>query len=190
MKLVLMICLLFLGLVFSACRVYTIVDLDNPEFPRELKPADLSGELLDKYSVGDVIVEPRLWHADGFQTNYAPFILFFSETNTSVAFISSVCVSVDGKQLEHDVDLCGKQSSDWKLQEGNKPFYVCYIEGTAIERPKVEMTKARVDVSLVVSVKDVNLRPPSFRSPETGNPGSGLHIEHSGAGVRPIISSF
>lgn len=47
----------------TGCRVYTIVDLDNPEFPCELKPMDLSEELLEKYSVGDVIVEPQIRHA-------------------------------------------------------------------------------------------------------------------------------
>ena len=151
MKIILTVSLMFLMLVlFSGCQLYSMVVLENPEFPDAMPPTELDTDLLKKYTVGEVIVHPHIYPADSTQTTYKLRALFFSKTNTSVVSIKTVTLSVNGTKLEYGKQLINGLTSDWEQYPVNKPFYVCGISGEPIDRPKVEMVKARVDVSLGV----------------------------------------
>jgi hypothetical protein len=128
--------------------------LENPEYPDAMRPADLSGDLLNKYSVGHVIVHPRIVYTDGAMTTQNLFVVFFSQTNTSEVAVKALTVFVNGKKLEYGEQIIDDPVPSWELYPINGPFYAGSISGEPIACPKVEMTKARVDVSLIVLVKD------------------------------------
>ena len=41
--------------IFSGCRLYSMIVLENPEFLDAMLPTDLDADLLNKYTVGGVI---------------------------------------------------------------------------------------------------------------------------------------
>jgi hypothetical protein len=128
--------------------------LENPEFPDDTRPANLSKQLKEKYAVGDVIVHPRIVYADGAMTTQETFVVFFSKADTSEVSIKSLTLFVGGEELEYGQRMAESKPSPWEMYPVNDPFYVCSISGEPIDRPKVKMLEVRVDVSLVVSVKD------------------------------------
>ena len=160
MRVLFIVC--FLGLLVLAlggCRFHSTIDLDNPEFPRyKIRPWDLSEKLLEKYSVGNVIVEPRIWFSHQTVKNpvktYHLGVLFFSKTNTSSAVVSSVSVLLNGKEFPYGNELIGRPSTDWKVSPEDSTFYIRSVEGEPIDQPETSLLKARVDVSLVVEVMD------------------------------------
>ena len=133
-----------------------MIVLENPEFPDNLHPKELDADLLKKYSVGEVIVHPRISYMDGAQTIFMLFPVFLSKANTPVVLIKTVTLKVNGVELEYGEQIINGSSSEWRLAPINEPFYVSSISGGPIDRPKEEMIKARVDVSLEVSVKEEN----------------------------------
>lgn len=159
MKVLFVVCFLFVALALWGCRHHSTIDLDNPEFPRyKVRPGDLSGKLLEKYSVGNVIVEPRIWFSHQTVKNpektYHFGVLFFSRTNTSSAVVSSVSVLLNGKELSYGSELIRHPATDWKLSPKDPTFYICSVEGKPIDRPETSLLKARVEVSLVVEVEN------------------------------------
>lgn len=155
MKMILTVSLMFLVFViFSGCRLYSMIVLENPEFPDAMLPTEMDADLLKKYTVGGVIVHPRIHYADSAQTTYKLLAVFFSKTNTPVVSIKTLTVSVSGTKLEYGKQIISELISDWELYPANKPFYVCSISGEPINRPKEEMVKARVNVSLEVLVEE------------------------------------
>ena len=146
-------CLCLLLTMLSACRIHSMINLENPEFPPTLRLEDLSGELLEKYSVGNVIVQPLLRH-DQMEVSYYLTVLFASTTNSMIVSVKEIALLVNGEEIIYGEEMLGKWASDWALYPLRKPFYVLSIRGISIDPPKVDMVKARVDVSLMVSVKD------------------------------------
>ncbi len=155
MKIIHTVSIMFLLLfLVSGCRYHSWMVLENPEFPDAMLLTELDADLLKKYTVGEVIVQPRFVPADSTQTTYKLFVLFFSKTNTPIVSIKTVALSINGTNLEYGKQFIKGLTSDWELYPVHKPFYVCSISGETIDRPKVELDKARVDISLEVSVKD------------------------------------
>jgi len=147
--------LILLVATISACRIYSIVDLANPEFPLELNPSDLSEKVLEKYTVGNVIVEPQIRHGV-HHGQYKLTVLYSSESTAVSASIDKVSVLVNSKEISYGDELLGKRCLEWQLYSENEPRYVCSISGATIDPPELDMTKVRVDVSLMVSVQDEN----------------------------------
>lgn len=146
----LVVCFSVLG-----CRIYSWMILENPEFPKTLVPSEFTGDLLDKYSVSGVIVEPRFWHVDGNQTNYQLVVMFHSEETNLNVRVESASVMLDDESLSDGAVLINQQPTPWKLYESNDPFYTSRVKGAPIERPKAELVKSvQVDVSLTVAVTD------------------------------------
>ena len=155
MKMILTVSLMFfVFVIFTGCRLYSMIVLENPEFPDAMLPTEMDADLLKKYTVGGVIVHPRIHYADSAQTTYKLLAVFFSKTNTPVVSIKTLTLSVSGTKLEYRKQIIGALISDWELYPANKPFYVCSISGEPIDRPKEEMVKSRVNVSLQVSVEE------------------------------------
>ena len=155
MKEILTASLMFLVFfIFSGCRLYSMVVLENPEFLDAMLPTDLDADLLNKYTVGGVTVHPRIHYADSAQTTYKLLAVFFSKTNTPVVSIKTLTISVSGTKLKYGKQIISALISDWELYPANKPFYVCSISGESIDRPKEEMVNSRVNVSLKVSVEE------------------------------------
>ena len=150
MKLLLtLFALSFAVAVVAGCRLHSIVDLQNPEFPQKLSPADVSGELFDKYSIAGVIVEPQIRH--GFeQEQYKLAVVFASKSNTVEPSIEDITVSVKGVPLAFD-SLIGRQRTTWVVYP-DEPFFVCSISGPDNIPFQAEMTNVRVDVSLTAAV--------------------------------------
>ncbi|MFC1510046.1 hypothetical protein ACFL49_00080 [Candidatus Omnitrophota bacterium] len=148
--------MVFLIVICCGCQVYSMVVLENPEFPDSLLPTKLSDNLQNKYSLGEVTVHPRINYADSDQKTFKLFIVFFSKTNSPVVSIKALTVSVNGKKLEYGKEIIGKSGSAWKLYPANKPFYASHISGAAINLSKKEMVESKVNLSLNVSVKKDN----------------------------------
>ena len=147
--------LLVIGLSMLGCRIYSWMILENPEFPEALTLSDVTGELLEKYSVNGVIVEPGFWHVDGNQTNYQLVIMFHCESTNLEVRVESASVILDGETLSDGSALVAQQLAPWKLYENNDPFYNSLVKGAPIARSKAELVKSvRVDVSLTVAVTD------------------------------------
>jgi hypothetical protein len=158
MKMLFVICFLgFVSFAFGAARLFPTIDLDNPEFPYfKVRPGDLSGELLEKYSVGNVIVEPRIWFSHQTVSNpvktYHLGVYFFSKTNTSSAVVKSVSVSLNDEELPYGKELVASSPKDWRPYAKDETFYICSVEGEPIDQPETILLKAKVDVSLLVEV--------------------------------------
>ena len=148
--------ILLVFFIFSGCRLYSWVVLENPEFPDAMLPIDLDANLLKKYSVGDVIVHPRILYTDGTQTTQGVFVMFFSRTNTSVASIKALTLYVNRAELEYGKQIVSDSASGWELYPANNPFYVCSIDGAPIELSKPEIVKGKVNLFLTVLVKKEN----------------------------------
>jgi len=149
--------ILFFILLFSGCRLYSWIVFENPEFPDNYLPTDLSPKLLEKYTVADVVVHPRIQSTDGTQTNQGIFVVFFSKTDTSVATIKALKLFVNGAELEYGEKIIGVSASAWKQIPENKPYYSCIIVGDPIkfEWKKTEIAKCKVDLHLTILVKDI-----------------------------------
>ena len=68
--------------------------------------------------------------------------------------IKTLTVSVNNTKLKYGKQIISELISNWELYPANKPFYVCSISGEPIDRPKEEMVKAQVNVSLEVLVEE------------------------------------
>ncbi len=154
MKMIITVCFIFIALVaFSGCRFYAWMVLENPEFPDAMLPTKLKLKILKKYTVGDVIVHPRISHTDGSQTAAELFVVCFSETNSSIVAIESVVVFIDDVELDYGDQITRESMSIWESYSTDKSFYVSSISGKALDCSKEKITKAKVDVSLLISVK-------------------------------------
>lgn len=138
------------------CHVYSMVVLENQDFPDTVSPKDASPKILDKYSVGDVIVWPRIFFFDGRQTKYQLDIAFYSKATSSSVSIKSLDLKVNDERLEYGDEMVDAPASGWSTGVSIEPFYVCGIAGGPIDRPKSEMVESEVDVSLLVVVKGEN----------------------------------
>lgn len=152
-------CYLFLlfcaSILFSACQVHSIVDLDNPEFPDTLSVGALSGSLLRKYSIEDVIIRPRIEHGSS-QTDYKIVVQCFSKTNTTAVSIKTVSVLINGKRTlcDGDVFVSGIWSTDWNFYQENRPYsIISFWSDYTVVLTSSEVEKTRVDVSIVILVK-------------------------------------
>jgi len=159
MKIILTTSLMFcvyVIVIFSGCQRYSMIVFENPEFPDTMLPTKMDADLLKKYTVGGVIIHPRIHYADSTQTTYKLLAIFFSKTNTPVVLIKTLTISINGTKLEYGKQIIGELTSDWDMYSENKPFYVSSISGEPIDRQKEEIVKARVVVSLIVSVEEDN----------------------------------
>jgi hypothetical protein len=134
--------------------VYSWTVLENPEFPDATLPKDMKRAIMDKYTVGDVIVHPRIAYADGAMTTQRLVMVFFSNTNTATVTVKALTLTVNEVILEYGDRFIDASVSDWKSYQVNKPFYVCGIHGDPIDHPKAELIKNKVKLSLTISVKD------------------------------------
>jgi hypothetical protein len=141
-------------LIFCSCKVHSWMVLENPEFPDAMLPTQLEPDILNKYSVGEVIVHPRILYVDGAMTAQRLVVVFFSKKDTEEVSIKGLVLSVNGVKLKYGNEIVNASTSSWELYPANKPFYVCGIHGEPIDRQKKELIKARIDVSIEVSVKE------------------------------------
>jgi len=135
------------------CDVYSIVDLENPDFGDKVSPLKFSREALEKYSVGDVVVRPRLIFFDPEQTKYYLHVSFYSKSISTDVSVKSVELKVNSQEIEYGNEMIGAPASDWASGQLIEPFYSCDIVGSPIDRPLSEMVDSYVDVSLLVATR-------------------------------------
>jgi len=145
-----------ISFVLCGCKIYSWKVLENSEFPDQANPAELDTDVLEKYTVGNVIVHPRILYMDGEMTTQQLFVVFFSRTNTSKVAIKNVTMWINENELEYGDSLIDVPASDWSLYSRSKKFYVCSIGGTAINYPKEKLLKNGVQLSLTISVENEN----------------------------------
>ena len=116
MKIILTVSLMFfMFVIFSGCRLYSMIVLENPEFPDAMLPTDIDADLLKKYTVEGVIVHPRIHYADSAQTTYKLLAVFFSKTNTPVVSIKTLTISVNNTKLEYGKQIISEFEKHKKL---------------------------------------------------------------------------
>jgi len=120
----------------SSCRIYSWFVLENPEFPDRMLPTELEPDILDKYTVGNVIVQPRVIYNDGAMKTQKVFILFFSKEIKSKVSIKTFSLSCDGVEMQKSKNTDSYTISDWEYYKGNAPFYVCFISSDSFETLK------------------------------------------------------
>jgi hypothetical protein len=149
-----------------ACRqISPFVELENPEFPLGRYPFSLSKKLRDKYSVGNIVINPRMMRhgsigkAPSSEGYGLTVFLHAPESNTVSCAIQKIKLAVNGKAYVYGEDLLHTPHSEWRLNgwQFRDSFYTCAISSENwLTPPGVDMTQARVDVSLLISVKDGN----------------------------------
>lgn len=148
---------LLVGAVFAAaagCVSQPPEQLDNPEFPQRQGLGSVGGDVLEKYSVGDVVVRPRMVRrAPG---KYMLVIGFCSKDGDRSPSVGSVEVAVDGVPVEYDFPPGTPPAGKWYgRRQLDNPSWWCWVEGPEIVPPEgVAMKDARVDVAVVVSMPD------------------------------------
>lgn len=140
-------------MVLCGCGVYSVVDLQNPEYPDDLLPSAVTGKLLEKYSVGDVIVTPHMFQGVTQEGEFALMVMFASKNKLCVPRVDNVEIAVNGVHVDYTFPLGASANGEWKTNPYD-PFFVCGPVGPIIAPPGVVMAKSRVDLSLSVSVED------------------------------------
>lgn len=140
-------------LVVGGCKMHSMVVMENSDFPDDADPTDIRPEIFDKYSVGSVIVHPRIVYANSEQTLFKPFIVFFSKSNDVDVNVDNLTLHMNGEKICDYRGIKGPVS-EWSAYEPNDLFYVCYIAGAPIETPKATMVKNGVEMLLDISSRD------------------------------------
>ncbi|MCZ7591312.1 MAG: hypothetical protein M5U15_03775 [Kiritimatiellae bacterium] len=150
-----MLLILFVAAIsfLVGCRIYSMVAFENREFPSDVRPSTISSAIAEKYSVGDVIIQPRIIHADPAQTSYKLAILFFSKTTNETVSISSVSIFIDGNKLEYGEGLIGQVPSPWKMYSANHPFFASSVSGEPMVFPPKNGNVSRIDMKITVLIK-------------------------------------
>lgn len=148
---------LLFGAVLAAvagCVTQPPEQLDNPEFSQRQALGSVGGGVLEKYSVGDVVVWPRM--ARRAPGEYALVIGFYSKDGDRSPSVGSVEVAVDGIPVAYEFPLGPPAVDKWygRRRPGD-PCWVCGVAGPVVVPPEgVAMKDARVDVALEVSAPD------------------------------------
>ena len=139
-------------ILFSACRLHSILDFENKEVPSSAKPKELSQDIIRKYSVGQVLVFPLLQRADFDQSLYILRVDFFSKNPVKIT-LKDVLVTVDGKQIPYGQELIHKDFSYFKYYKEYECYYL-YVQGSILKNIKLDENTKNIEVSLAVVVTD------------------------------------
>ena len=155
MKKVLSLAVCVVLAMVAGCATKSLELLENPEFPQGSDLSTLDSGLLEKYSVGDVIVRPRM-HKPG-PGQYSLMVVFFSKSNARDPSVDHVALRVNGEPVDYDFPLGTAARDGWYGLSYHKPYLVSGVEGPVITPPDgIELKDARVDLSLDVSLPAEN----------------------------------
>lgn len=139
--------------IVAGCVTKSLELLENPEFPQDRDPTTLDSGLLEKYSVGDVIVRPRMYKPG--PGDYSLMVVFFSKSNTRDPSVDHVAIRVDGEPVDYDFPLGTSARDGWYGPHPREPYWISGVEGPVVTPPDgIELKNARVDLSLEVSLPE------------------------------------
>ena len=151
---------ILLSVIFPAASVLvggciaSMMVLENPEWRDGVLVPDMDPDLLEKYTVGDVVVHPVAYFQDDTMARIHLSFGFHSKADTSVISVKSLTVSIGGEELDYGEPISPTRESDWKVSMPPPLPYLCGTRRLTVEAPPGEMPRSRVEFSLVVSVRE------------------------------------
>ncbi len=134
--------------------IASIMVLENPEWRQGVLLADVAPDMLEKHTVGDVVVLPGAWFRDNSMAEIKLVVGFHSVSSTSVISIKTLIVSIAGKKLDYGEPISPTKATDWEPTMPAPFPYLCETRVLTVRPPPGEMPKSRLDVSLVAVVRE------------------------------------
>ena len=152
-------CMVYLAasVSFGGC-VASIMVLENPEWRQGVLIPDIDPDVIEKFTVGDVLVYPAASFTDNAMTRITISFVFSSTADTSLISVKEVTVSIGGEELDYGEPINPTEESALSFASYMPPPHSYLVETRVltVEPPPGKMPGSRVSFSVVVSVREEN----------------------------------